>query len=366
MKRKTSVLRGLNDIRESYILESEIPAANAAWANAESKPTPKETWRRVVSSGWFAAAVCAVVAFGTLGGIIMAGHLAADPTQIPPAETVVPNNTLTEESEAGSEPDNTVVAIRVTHRQVGYDAEGNETLRIEYTYDNSGNLVSEIMYQNGKKESKSTYIYNDNNLKIKTEQKVYIPSASSQTYTYEYDEDGHLIKECTYDYRDKLVHEYAYEYDKEGRLIKTEREDWVKTCTYGEHGSYVELLVMKASGKTEKTEVTKDEYGNILRECYYTDDVLTIERVYEYNESHQKIKCLPYYDGELGGCWIYEYENDRLITFYTYLKNELSIYITHEYNEFGELIRRETRDADDNLISSIVWEYGGIVLPAES
>lgn len=152
--------------------------------------------------------------------------------------------------------------------------------------------------------------------------------------------------------------ECVNEYDEEGRLIKTEREDWVKTCTYGEYGSYVELLVMKTSGQTEKTEVTKDEYGNILRECYYTDEVLAIERVHEYNESHQKIKYLAYYDGELGACWIYEYENDLLATLYYYSNNELFGHTSYVYGEFGELIRQESRDLDGNLTSSIVWEYG--------
>lgn len=365
MKRpnKTSVLRGLNDIRPNYILESEIPYVADALIEQGEQRAARHTLRGFTSGGWFAAAICAVVAFGTLGGIILAGQLASGPTPNPPAGTVVPNNTLMEQTEAESKQDSTVVDIRVTLFEISYDAEGNETVRIEYTYDNSGNLVSELHYRNGQRESKSTYIYNDNNLKIKAEHKVYDPSIASQTYTYEYDEDSRLIKECIYDYRDKLVHEYVYDYDEEGRLIKTEREDWVKTCTYGEHGSYVELLVMKTIGQTEKTEVTKDEYGNILRECYYTDETLAIERVYEYNENHQKIKYLAYYNGEFSVYWIYEYENALLATLYYYSNNELSGHTSYVYNEFGELIRQESRDPDGNLTGSTVWEYGGIADP---
>ncbi len=90
MKKSTSILRGLNDIRASYILESELPDMDTA-PTVAPRSTARETWQRVTSSGWFAAAVCAVVAFGTLAGIIWAGQ--RDPGGVNPAGTVEPNET---------------------------------------------------------------------------------------------------------------------------------------------------------------------------------------------------------------------------------------------------------------------------------
>ncbi len=73
MKQSTSILRGMNGIRASYILESELPDTATA-PTMVPRSTAWETWQRVTSSGWFVAAVCAIVAFGTLAGIIWAGQ----------------------------------------------------------------------------------------------------------------------------------------------------------------------------------------------------------------------------------------------------------------------------------------------------
>ncbi|MBQ9151659.1 MAG: hypothetical protein IJX72_05365 [Clostridia bacterium] len=88
MKKSTSILRGLNDVRASYILDSELSDEELAVAY---RPTAKEKWQQVTSSGWFAAAVCAIVAFGTLAGIIWAGQ--RDPGVVNPAGTLEPNET---------------------------------------------------------------------------------------------------------------------------------------------------------------------------------------------------------------------------------------------------------------------------------
>lgn len=77
MKKSMSVLCGLTNIRASYILESEIPDAAAAVARireASYEHSARGRWTRITSSGWFVAAVCALVAGGTLAGIIWAGH----------------------------------------------------------------------------------------------------------------------------------------------------------------------------------------------------------------------------------------------------------------------------------------------------
>ena len=77
MKQSTSILRGLTNIRASYILESEIPDAASTVAlmrEAAYERSARGRWKRITSSGWFVAAVCALVAGSTLAGIIWAGH----------------------------------------------------------------------------------------------------------------------------------------------------------------------------------------------------------------------------------------------------------------------------------------------------
>lgn len=86
MKKNTTILRAMNDIRADYILEGELSEAEIA---LHRPPTKREVWRRVTSSGWFAAAACAIVAFGTLAGIIWAGQ--RDPGTAPPTGTLYPS-----------------------------------------------------------------------------------------------------------------------------------------------------------------------------------------------------------------------------------------------------------------------------------
>ena len=159
MKQSTSILRGMNDIRADYILESELPDMATA-PTVAPRSTARETWQRITSSGWFVAAVCAIVAFGTLAGIIWAGQ--RGPGVVTPAGTVA--ESTAEETEEVTEATN---SLRALMKKTIYDADGNEKYITQYTYE-SGLLVRE----------KYTF--------------VEIPSAG-WTITYEYDGEGRVI-----------------------------------------------------------------------------------------------------------------------------------------------------------------------------
>ena len=98
MKRSTTILRGLNNIRASYILESELPDAGAALF---PQAPPRAAWKRITSSGWFAAAVSVVVALGVLTAIVLAGH--GGPGGITPPVGTQPTDTTAEQTEASTE-----------------------------------------------------------------------------------------------------------------------------------------------------------------------------------------------------------------------------------------------------------------------
>ena len=99
MKASTTILRGLNNIRASYILESELPEASAAIL---PRPERGAAWKRITSNGWFVAAVCAVVAFGTLTGIVLAGR--GGPGGITPPVGSQPTDTTAEQTEVPTAP----------------------------------------------------------------------------------------------------------------------------------------------------------------------------------------------------------------------------------------------------------------------
>ena len=98
MKASTTILRAMNDVRASYILESELPAASAV---PLPRPDRRAAWKRITASGWFVAAVCAVVAFGTLTGIVLAGR--GGPGGITPPVGSQPSDTTAEQTEMPTE-----------------------------------------------------------------------------------------------------------------------------------------------------------------------------------------------------------------------------------------------------------------------
>ncbi len=89
--------RALGDVEDRFITASLLPAdAVGGAAPPSTKPRRGENrFIRMASSGWFAASVSLLVAFGVLVGIIAAGRMAPDP--VPPVVgTTPPASTDTE------------------------------------------------------------------------------------------------------------------------------------------------------------------------------------------------------------------------------------------------------------------------------
>lgn len=75
--RAMEVLTALNNVRDDYILESALPPVSAS--SPKVLPSPRRRGKdhslgRAYSDGWMAAAVCTVVAIGTLAGMIWLGQ----------------------------------------------------------------------------------------------------------------------------------------------------------------------------------------------------------------------------------------------------------------------------------------------------
>ena len=356
MKQSTAILRGMNGIRESYILESELPETAAVLLPRSDHRT---VWKKIASSGWFAAAVCTVVALVTLAGIIWAGR--GGPGIVGPVGTQG-NETTGEQTEALTDPAN---APRALLKQTVYDAEGNEIYRTQYNYEN-GRLVSERNYTDGRETDTKFYSYNENGLVI---QEKYtfdeIPSAG-WTNTYEYDRHGRVIRRYTVYDSDKPAEEMRTEYDELGRISREENKDSVTTYTYGENGSYTVLTEYKNEATVSRLETLTDERGNIIRERSYRNDELTRDYVYEYNENGQKIKdysCPTDSSSSISELTVYEYdERGNLVRItMTFDPAKITSIHSYEYNEHGEKtkeLRYTYMDSELESFTMVVYEYG--------
>lgn len=77
-----SAMSGVDD---RFVMASLLPAdlPGGASATAKVRKQEKDNWfTRMTSSGWFAAAVSLVVAFGVLAGIVAAGRMVSDPSGV--------------------------------------------------------------------------------------------------------------------------------------------------------------------------------------------------------------------------------------------------------------------------------------------
>ena len=351
MKQSTAILRAVNDIRADYILESELTEASAAIL---PRPERGAAWKRITSSGWFAAAVCAIVAFGTLAGIIWAGQ--RGPGTVTPAGTL-PESTAESVEEITLQP--TPNALRGLKREITYNADGTEDSRTKYTYEN-GLLVKMRYFIGGEGATMSVYTYDENGRLIETKNTFDKAPSNNWTTTYDYDTAGRVIRELYTLDSGQIKGEHLTEYDEKGRVIRYENLSSITTYTYGEHDSYVSQQVYKEEDRVYKVEVLMDERGNIIRRCAYENDEWISESIITYNEKGQRTEFES--RDSSGGHYrsVSEYENGNLVRDTTYNGDTLASTTYYEYNEYGECIKEELWDADGNLFSRTVREYGTI------
>ena len=200
-----------------------------------------------------------------------------------------------------------------------YDSDGNQ-IRVllghedrfwTYKYDDSGNLIEEVSYENGVIISHVNYEYNEDGHKIKS--LACFGERSKKASVYQYNYYGNLIMETTYTYYGEMVNKAScqYEYDKDGNLIR-------RTFSNEDILNGSEEYMYDVSGNLIN-EVSYDEEGNALWFNGYDYDkngnmieetTLSYIKKYEYDGQNNKTKEIYYLiDGSVAHYieWTYEW-----------------------------------------------------------
>ncbi len=142
-------------------------------------------------------------------------------------------------------------------------------------------------------------------------------SANGNTTFYEYDNDGHIVKETV---KDKAYRTYihSYEYNKKGALIRdTDHNGLCKETVYDDKGRTVKSMTYNIADPTSKfySESVRDEKGRVTADV----DVTGKFNSAEYTLDHKGIVNLV--KDANGAETAYGYHNDELVSISTDCEN---------------------------------------------
>ena len=134
--------------------------------------------------------------------------------------------------------------------------------KIEYF---GGFIVGEEVIEDGELVRKNKFTIDEKGNVLKAEVKT---EDEEFRLVNEYDENGNRIKQLKYDNSDKLVEKHEYKYDGNNRMIETMEENpYKKTTTilgYDEHGNPTTQKEVNRDGSTNhELERDYDEDGNV-------------------------------------------------------------------------------------------------------
>lgn len=193
---------------------------------------------------------------------------------------------------------------------------------VKYFYDQSGNLIKELM---GSSETDpevevNDYSYNERE-EIIEKSHYFLSSEGDKTLLesvrYEYDDSGNLTLETTSESGIKTIHEYIY--DRSGKkikgIIRNEEQGIIAQLKYlyNENGKLQEVVATQPDSKLIlwKEKYQYDSNGRVLREEHLfsqESDRPGIVKLYEYNQYGKKSREIYYVKDQIKVEIIYQYK----------------------------------------------------------
>ena len=234
-----------------------------------------------------------------------------------------------------------------------------------YTYDESGNLLTQEEYREGELVYKQEITYNENGDKLSV-------SSPASMWIYEYNEKGMLSSLLTLYQNAGTSDRNDYTYDEDDRLTKhifTDQDGSiiVKEFVYFDGGK---IVTETENGKISGVMVYNQK-GNMLYEAYPLNKTGLIRAEYEYTDNEKmKRRSLITLNGknEERSETVWEFSDGLLLKETSTVGNDIytELYIYNEsgtlervvgdkndqcqfertYNEAGDIIRNETLDYD--------------------
>ena len=236
-----------------------------------------------------------------------------------------------------------------------YDAQGNllsresrykdEVYRNVYTYDEKGNELTYAYFNySGAEQSGYRNTYDERGNLVKTEHHDRIDAAYNYTEVFTYDEQDRLLTCTTIDYDgEETVCTYIYEAD--GAYHKSYNSGvFAYTYWYDKEGRTVkhEVVNTDTNEMKEYSETHYDEMGHQVyyRETYYDSEYV---RTATYNEQGLELTSQTMHDGELHGMTATTYdENGNELTYERFYGDSSWGRVTYTYDEQNRLLTKRS------------------------
>ncbi len=203
------------------------------------------------------------------------------------------------------------------------DLMGQKTVHT-YTYDENGNKTEETWSRENGQGQKTEFVYNEQG--DVTEMKYYTPDGTydfSRTREYTYDDQGNITSEIGYEkYTDGSadLHQFhvTSKFNEDGKLVETGnvREDGYRysytVMSYDGAGNHTESIEYDGNDEVQSREVYEfNEYGEVVKDMTYSGmDVLNYTNTYEHDQYGNQVSMM--YVHEDGDAWgertVFEYK----------------------------------------------------------
>lgn len=179
----------------------------------------------------------------------------------------------------------------IAYRSEGYNKNGDVTYSHEYEYNTEGICLKEKYHGSYPGAFLEETEFNEKGFITK---KTELDGKDVKSYaTYDFDDQGRLIKETRYHFDDKVSYTTSYQYDSRGRLTKKEK-------------------AIDDGTVYEKTEY--DHQGELLSKKTVRNSKNIFQNIDEYDEHLNHISYMYYYEGEPSSFCEYEYDQNGMET----------------------------------------------------
>lgn len=275
-------------------------------------------------------------------------------------------------TENSDEDDNITIfeelSKKLLREEIWYSsADGHVLQSYRYEYDEVGHLLKRTSYSDsGDVKSWNEYEYDGNGRKVYSADGCHPEGSIDGWCKYEYNEDGKIIHETrggSDSVNNFCNYTCDYEYNILGNLISSTSYSSVTALTITSEYDSNENKTKETSSDPNSGKTTLYEYeygsnGKLIKTTQTTDALTIIIQEAEYDNNGNKLEEKTYnYDGSI--CTWHEYEYDSIGNEIKHIcySSDGSIYFRHEreYDNDGNIIKEISYNNDDSI--DFVNEY---------